>query len=123
MPPFVRRFCAVALLSFVLSALLTGCGRGGPAPETFSKEFSGQRAFDHVSKLVSFGPRPSGSPELEQTRQYIEEQLRATGWTVERQRFTDPTPHGPIEFVNLIARPADAGPKDARIIVSSHYDT
>ena len=92
-------------------------------PETFCKEFSGQRAFDHVSKLVAFGPRPSGSPELEQSRQYIEEQLRATGWTVERQKFTDPTPHGPIEFVNLIARPAGSRPADARIIVSSHYDT
>ena len=112
-----RLFCAAFLL-------LAGCGGGrAPVPETFSKEFSGQRAFDHVSKLVSFGPRPSGSPELEQSRQYIEEQLRAVGWNVERQRFTDPTPHGPIEFVNLIARPADASPKDARIIVSSHYDT
>ena len=113
----VRLLCAAFLL-------LTGCGGGkAPDPATFSKEFSGQRAFDHVSKLVAFGPRPSGSPELEQSRQYIEEQLRATGWTVERQRFTDQTPRGPIEFVNLIARPAGVGPKESRIIVSSHYDT
>ncbi len=124
MPPSARRSRALALLFLAAFLLLAGCGGGAtPAPETFCKEFSGQRAFDHVSKLVAFGPRPSGSPELERSRQYIEEQLRATGWTVERQRFTDPTPHGPIEFVNLIARPADAGPKDARIIVSSHYDT
>ena len=124
MPPFARRSRVPALLSFAAFLLLTGCGGGAaPVPETFCKEFSGQRAFDHVSKLVAFGPRPSGSPELEQTRQYIEEQLRATGWTVERQRFTDPTPRGPIEFVNLIARPAGTRPADARINVSSHYDT
>lgn len=92
-------------------------------PETFCKLFSGQRAFDHVSKLVDFGPRPSGSQELEQSRLYIEEQLRASGWTVERQRFTDPTPHGNIEFINLIARPADAKPGDAHAIVCTHYDT
>ncbi len=104
--------------------MLTGCdGGAAPVPETFCKQFSGQRAFDHVSKLVGFGPRPSGSPELEQSRQYIEEQLRASGWTVERQRFTDPTPHGNIEFINLVARPADAKPGDAHAIVCTHYDT
>ena len=124
MPPSVRLSRVLALLSFAAFLLLAGCSGGAaPAPETFCKEFSGQRAFDHVSKLVAFGPRPSGSPELEQSRQYIEEQLRATGWSVERQKFTDSTPHGPIEFVNLIARPAGAHPADARIIVSSHYDT
>ncbi len=118
------RSCLPTLLSLAASVLLAGCGRGaGPVPETFCKEFSGQRAFDHVSKLVGFGPRPSGSPELEQSRQYIEEQLRAAGWTVERQRFTDPTPRGNIEFINLIARPADAKPGDAHAIVCTHYDT
>ena len=124
MPSRALRSCLLATLALTASALFAGCGGGtGPTPETFCKEFSGQRAFDHVSKLVAFGPRPSGSPELEQSRQYIEEQLRASGWTVERQRFTDPTPHGNIEFINLIARPADARPADARVIVSSHYDT
>ena len=124
MPLRVLRSCLAASLSLAASVLLPGCGGStGPAPETFCKEFSGQRAFDHVSKLVAFGPRPSGSPELEQSRQYIEAQLRASGWTVERQRFTDPTPHGNIEFVNLIARPADARPGDARAIVCTHYDT
>lgn len=118
------RACLPAALFLAASVLLVGCGgRTGPTPETFCKEFSGQRAFDHVSKLVAFGPRPSGSPELEQSRQYIEEQLRASGWTIERQRFTDPTPHGNIEFINLIARPADAKRGDAHAIVCTHYDT
>ena len=125
MPPLVRRSRFPTLFSLVVCALLAGCsgGTAGPAAETFCKEFSGERAFEHVSKLVAFGPRPSGSPELEQSRQYIEAQLRASGWTVERQRFTDPTPHGPIEFINLIARPVDAKPADAHAIVCTHYDT
>ena len=76
-----------------------------------------------MAKLVAFGPRPSGSPALEQSRQYVEEQLRASGWTVQRQKFTDPTPHGPIEIVNLIAPFADAPPTDPRAIVCTHYDT
>ena len=115
---FRSRLAALLLLT------MPGCGgHSAPTPETLCKEFSGQRAFEHVSKLVAFGPRPSGSPELEQSRRYIEEQLRAVGWSVERQTFTDPTPHGNIEFVNLIARPTDARPEDARAVVCTHYDT
>ena len=124
MSPRDHRSRLPTLLLIAVSLLPAGCGgSSAPVPESFSKEFSGQRAFEHVSKLVAFGPRPSGSPELEQSRQYIEEQLRAVGWTVERQKFTDPTPRGPIEFINLIARPADAKPADARAIVCTHYDT
>ncbi len=118
---FMHRAGLAALL--LLTAAGCGSHAAPPVPETFCKEFSGERAFGHVSKLVAFGPRPSGSPELEQSRQYIEEQLRAAGWNVERQTFTDPTPHGAITFVNLIARPADAKPEEARAIVCTHYDT
>ena len=115
---------ACVLLAAVLIPL-AGCRSDSPppVPEVFCKEFSGQRAFDHVARLVAFGPRPSGSPALEQSRQYIEARLRELGWTVERQTFTDPTPHGPIEFVNLIARPAGATPDDPHAIVCTHYDT
>ncbi len=112
-----------ALLAVLLP--LGGCRSEPPlpAPDALAKEFSGQNAFDHVAKLVAFGPRPSGSPELEKSRQYIEGQLRASGWNVERQRFTEPTPHGPIEFVNLVARPVGVEPGDPRAIVCTHYDT
>ena len=125
--PMPRRPVPFAALFLLAAAALpvSGCRSDSPppAPDAFCREFSGERAFDHVAKLVAFGPRPSGSPELEQSRQYIETQLRALGCTVERQKFTDPTPHGPIEFVNLIARPAGASPEDARAIVCTHYDT
>lgn len=118
----------IRLLPTVLLVVLLplgGCHSEAPlpAPETFAREFSGQNALDHVAKLVAFGPRPSGSPELEQSRQYLETQLRTFGWTVERQKFTEPTPHGPIEFVNLIARPVGANAGDPRAIVCTHYDT
>ena len=113
----------VACLASVLLTL-AGCHDDPPlSASAVSKEFSGQRAFDHVAQLVAFGPRPGGSPELEQSRRYIETQLRNCGWSVERQTFTDPTPHGPIEFVNLIARPTGASAAEARAIVCTHYDT
>ncbi len=107
------------------ATLLSACGAGGqgPPPGELWREFSGPRAFAHVEKLVSFGPRPSGSAALEQARQYLEAELRSAGWTVERQAFKQDTPRGSIEFVNLIARFGDASSKEPRAIVCTHYDT
>lgn len=100
----------------------------GPPPAEIWKEFSGEKAFEETRKQVELGPRPAGSPELEKGRGLIEQSLRSSGWDVERQKFTAETPHGPIEFINLIARFSASGAHPAprhtqRAIVSSHYDT
>jgi hypothetical protein len=99
-----------------------------PPPAEIWREFSGDKAFAEVRKQVEVGPRPSGTPELEKARVLIEESLRRNGWEVERQSFTDETPRGPVQFVNIIARFAAGGarpaPRDTqRAIVCSHYDT
>lgn len=97
-------------------------------PKEIWKEFSGEKAFEETRKQVEVGPRPAGSPELEQARILIEDGLRRVGWEVERQTFMDETPRGPIQFVNLIGRFASPGtktsqPTSQRAIVCSHYDT
>jgi Zn-dependent M28 family amino/carboxypeptidase len=99
-----------------------------PPPAEIWKEFSAEKAFAETRKQVELGPRPAGSAELEKARGLIEESLRASGWDVERQKFTTETPHGPVEFVNMIgrfsAKGAHPAPRDSqRAIVSSHYDT
>ncbi len=100
-----------------------------PAPAKIWEKFSGDKAFDHVIAQVEIGPRPAGSENLEQTRAYIINALEETGWEVERQTFSNKTPHGPVEFTNLIARfkaanPDAPAPTDTqRIIVASHYET
>ncbi len=99
-----------------------------PPPAEIWKEFSGERAFADARKQVELGPRPAGSPELEKARGLIEQALHGAGWDVERQKFTAETPHGPIEFVNLIGRFSASGkhpaPKNTqRAMVCSHYDT
>ena len=123
---FMRSFVCFARAGVVLLApFLSACGAGaqGPPASELWREFSGPRAFANVEKIVSFGPRPSGSPALEQTRQYLESQLRSAGWSVERQAFKQETPRGEIEFVNLVARFGDTRPTDPRALVSTHYDT
>lgn len=115
---------ARALAASLLLAACAGCHSNPlPAGSDVWREFSGARAFEHVRRVVDLGPRPSGSPELEKERQYLIAQLTAAGWQVERQTFTDQTPHGAIEFVNLIARPIGVSPSEARAIVCTHYDT
>ena len=109
--------------------LLGACGRSAaPAPQDLWKSFSGDRAFSHVKQIVELGPRPIGSPALEKTRDYIITNLEKSGWQIERQKFTDATPRGKYEFINLIARFSGNPGKPAKtdtqqVIVCSHYDT
>ncbi len=101
----------------------------GAARAQIERDFDGARAFEHVRRQVEFGPRPSGSMELQRTRDYLKAELRAAGLEVEEQAFTEMTPRGPIRFVNLLAhspRPFLAAilhPSSPTVIVASHYDT
>lgn len=124
------RTATVAVFLAATLAVMPACQRAGGTLDSSAllqrklwEEFSGARALTHVAAQVAIGPRPSGSPALEQTRKYLEEQLRAVGWTVERQMFTDPTPRGPVEFTNLIARFKGADVGTPRAILCAHYDT
>jgi glutaminyl-peptide cyclotransferase len=87
------------------------------------EEFSGEKALAHVQRLVDLGPRPPGSEAIEKSRDYIENQLRLSGWQVTRQAFTDDTPRGKVQFVNLIARFPAKGSVAPFFLLCSHYDT
>ena len=88
------------------------------------EEFSGEKALAHVQRLVDLGPHPGGSDAIEKARDYVEEQLRHSGWHVTRQAFTDDTPRGKIHFANLIARfGGDAITGSPSFLLCSHYDT
>jgi glutaminyl-peptide cyclotransferase len=88
------------------------------------EEFSGEKAFAHVQRLVDFGPRPAGSKALEKSRDYIEDQLRRSGWQLTTQAFNDETPRGKVQFVNLIAQfPGQGKVASPSFLLCSHYDT
>jgi Zn-dependent M28 family amino/carboxypeptidase len=132
MPCTARRFAVCLLVATLLAGGFTGCKRKRPyltkfaAPERpveIWKEFSGENALRNVDAIVSHGPRPSGSPELEQCRQYIITALKGFGWETERQAFTASTPRGSVEFVNLVARFAGATKGSQEVLLCSHYDT
>jgi len=83
--------------------------------------FDGERAFEHVRRMVEMGPRPAGSAELARTREYIIAELQTAGLKVTTDGFTAQTPAGAREMVNVTAELAGES-KDV-IIISSHYDT
>ena len=110
---------AAAVLLFFFATSVTKSG-----PPKIWEEFSGEKAFAHVQRLVDFGPRPAGSTAIEKSRDYIEDQLRRSGWQVTRQGFSDDTPRGKIQFVNLIAQFSARGKAASPFfLLCSHYDT
>jgi Zn-dependent M28 family amino/carboxypeptidase len=86
------------------------------------EDFSGEKTMAHVQTMVDFGPRPPATEAIEKTRTYLTKQLELFGWKVVRQTFSDDTPRGKVEFVNLIATFAakDTAPS---FLICSHYDT
>ena len=108
----------------IVLVLLAGCGRSQPPQGIVWQQYSGTRAYEHVAKLVGYGPRPAGSEALGRTATYIMTQLQDYGLTTEEQVFTAPTPYGPKQFRNVIARTrVQQGGQNRTIIIASHYDT
>jgi hypothetical protein len=85
------------------------------------EDFSGEKALAHVQAMVDFGPRPPGTEAIEKTRAYLIKQLETAGWKVERQSFSDETPRGKVQFVNLLA--TFGAPSAPSFLACSHYDT
>ena len=83
--------------------------------------FDERRAYEHVRKLVEFGPRPSGSKQLEKAREYIVAELEKYGLKVTADEFKVETPAGRRKMVNVTAEVA--GQNADFIILASHYDT
>ena len=117
------RYSNSALLRLVVT--LTICAASSRAAERkIWEEFSGEKALLHVQHLVDLGPHPVGSDAIEKAREYIEAQLRHSGWQVTRQGFTEETPRGKVRFVNLIARfSGDGNAAAPSFLLCSHYDT
>jgi glutaminyl-peptide cyclotransferase len=91
-----------------------------PAPEK-TGGFDGKRAFAHVAKQVSFGPRPSGSPAIVQLQEYIQSELRSYGCTVEADSFGADTPAGRLAMKNILVK--IPGEKPGIILLGTHYDS
>lgn len=91
-----------------------------PAPEKVGG-FDGKRAFAHVAKQVSFGPRPSGSQAIVRLQDYIQSELSGYGCRVDTDSFSADTPVGRLPMRNIVAK--IPGEKPGIIMLATHYDT
>ncbi len=108
----------------LIVGVVCGCGGSRPPPPIPWQQYSGERAYQHVEKLVGYGPRPSGSDGLGRAATYIKTQLEEYGLATEEQVFIAPTPLGPKQFRNIVAKTrVQSGGPNRVIITGSHYDT
>ncbi|NQV07720.1 M28 family peptidase [bacterium] len=111
-------------------AVMLAVAVAGMVPPTASTadvsaaEFSAERAFAHV-EVIAADPRPMGSLEIEETRQYLIGELRSLGLEPELQTISVRDYYGgnrPVPVVNIIARIAGTDSSGA-IVLIAHYDT
>jgi glutaminyl-peptide cyclotransferase len=113
-----RRFKVFSVI-FAISALIVFSAISIPAQSP--PKFDSSRAWEHLRQMVAIGPRPAGSPAIEQTRKYIKDQLAASGLKAVDQAWDEETPLGKVHMVNLIVTIPGASPD--RLAITGHYDT
>src|SRR5262245_53357811 len=115
---------AIALLAVAVALGIqrspTSTGAQSPAVPK-QTPFDGDRAFEDLKKMVTFGPRPAGSDALEKTRAYITSELEKVGLKPILDNFEGRTPRGNIKMVNI--RAVRPGAKATTIALTGHYDT
>src|SRR5437879_2635130 len=142
MTSFPKEILRIAVVLCILPGALAGCkasGKESPAaagqppfmsavasaPQQSADDapasdktggFDGKRAFAHVAKQVSFGPRPSGSPAIAQVQEYLLSELKSYGCTVETDAFTSDTPIGRLAMKNIVVKiPGEKRSEERRV--------
>ena len=90
-------------------------------PASQAGGFDGQKAYEHVAKLVSFGPRPPDSEGMHHSQEYIRQQLESFGCVIEEDYFHAATPIGSVAMKNIVAKSPGEG--QGIILLLTHYDT
>lgn len=90
-------------------------------PADHTGGFDGAKAYEHVAKLVSFGPRPPASEAIRRSQDYIISQLKNFGCQVDQDDFHASTPKGDVVMKNIIAKAPGTG--QGIILLLTHYDT
>ncbi len=97
--------------------LFTACG----SKETRVPDFDEQNALRLLLKLVSFGPRSSGTAANLRQAEFIAAAAEKYGAVTARRKFKCMTEEGLLQFVNIeVVIP---GRQKAFIIIGSHFDT
>ncbi len=103
-------------------ALQSAAQKSEPAPPADQTGgFDGAKAFDHVAKIVSFGPRPPASEGIHQVQAYLIAQLNSFGCQIDVDDFNAGTPTGNVAMKNIVAKTPATG--QGIILLMTHYDS
>lgn len=85
--------------------------------------FDGTRSYKYLEEICEFGPRPTGSAEMQKQQEYLEQHFEELGGEVELQEFTlrHPVSGVNVAAANLIVRWHPDRPR--RVLIAAHYDT
>jgi len=104
-----------------LLVTVAACQPGSEGSAQRTPEFMADHAYEAARKMVSLGPRPSGSPAIAKTQQYIIGELKQYGLKIVEDDFTATTPKGQIPMKNIIGQLQ--GSKNDVVLITGHYDT
>ena len=112
------------------TATPTPTSEPAPLPRLAADDIPVATAVEAVRHLADeIGPRPGHTPAYFRAADWVGEQLAASGWSVERQRFA--TPAGSYEgvdlaagaSVNVIGTQGELTPGEPWLLVGAHLDT
>lgn len=87
----------------------------------FPKKQVGKDVLKIAEKIISYGPRISGSKSLFLVRSYIKTMLIKNNWHYKTHRFNANTPLGIISMHNIIA--TLKGNQKGLIVLAAHYES
>ena len=119
----LRAYAVELLLVASLLAAVTFFGYLGYGllrPEVINEPFSGERALATAERVVSFGPRATGTESNAAMGDWLIEQLRLMGWDVIIQPFRV---QDTVPGRNIIAVRSNSQPGSPVVMLATHYDT
>lgn len=83
----------------------------------------GMRAFQYLEQICAIGPRPSGSPGMQQQQELVRKHFEQLGASVSLQKFqaNDPLGGPKLQLANLIVQWHPD--RKQRVLLCAHYDT
>jgi peptidase M28-like protein len=111
----------IAILLFLPAQLSCYAQSSKKAEDHRPTQLDPARAFEHVKRLVTIGPHPSGSDGIKKAQEYIETELKGFGLKVTGDSFNADTPRGTVPMKNIIAELR--GEKPDIVMITGHYDT
>ncbi len=112
---------AMAMLAFAVGA---GCSERTPRAAEPAVVFDAARAWADLETQVAMGFRVPGTPTHREVRDWLADQLRATGATVMLQPFSHELGGSTVQMWNIIAEIPGHGPAPReRVLLAAHWDT